>query len=144
MIFAVNIKLTTRTVEVGLRSQIGILKVDRGRHRKYRPYVFTEQGVAMLSSVLNSKRAIEMNVQIMRAFVEMRRLLASEKVIKDIALLKQVAALHGKDIGEIKQILKYLIETPEEPKQQIGFQADKKRRQIAIAHFVYSVQFSLD
>lgn len=56
----------------------------------------------MLSSVLHSKRAIEVNVQIMRAFVEMRRLLAGEKVIKDIALLKQVAALHGKDIGEIK------------------------------------------
>ena len=54
-----------------LRSQFGILKKGRGQHRKYAPYVFTEQGVAMLSSVLRSKRAVQVNVEIMRAFVRL-------------------------------------------------------------------------
>jgi len=75
----------------------------------------------MAASVLNSPGAIAVSVQVVRAYVKLRELLASDKVIKDIALLKQVANLHGKDIGEIKKILNYLIEAPEEPKQQIGF-----------------------
>jgi hypothetical protein len=53
------------------------LKPGRGQHRKYLPYAFTEQGVAMLSSVLRSDRAIAVNIQIMRAFVHLRGLLAS-------------------------------------------------------------------
>ena len=60
-----------------LRSQTVILKKGRGRHRKYLPYAFTEQGVAMLSSVLRSPRAVKVNVEIMRAFVRLRRLLQS-------------------------------------------------------------------
>jgi ORF6N domain len=49
------------------------LKLGRGRHRKYRPFAFTEQGVAMLSSVLRSQRAIQVNIEIMRAFVRLRQ-----------------------------------------------------------------------
>src|SRR5438045_1257022 len=56
-----------------LRCQTGILKPGRGQHRKYLPYAFTEQGVAMLSSVLRSRRAVLVNVEIMRAFVAARR-----------------------------------------------------------------------
>ena len=85
------------------------------------PYAFTEHGAVMAASVLNSPRAIAVSVQVVRAYVKLRELLASDKVIKDIALLKQVANLHGKDIGEIKKILNYLIETPEKPERQIGF-----------------------
>ena len=59
-----------------LRSQTVTLKAGRGRHIKYLPYAFTEQGVAMLSSVLGSDKAIEVNIQIMRAFVRMRELVA--------------------------------------------------------------------
>src|ERR1700730_6717746 len=62
-----------------LRSQIVTLKGGRGQHRKYLPYAFTEQGVAMLSTVLNSDRAIAVNIEIMRAFVRMREILASSK-----------------------------------------------------------------
>jgi len=62
-----------------LRFQIGILdKPRRGRYRKYRPLAFTEQGVAMLSGVLHSPRAIEVNIAIMRAFVKLRRALTDE------------------------------------------------------------------
>src|SRR5438445_7465004 len=63
----------------GLRFQIGILKPGRGRHSKYAPYAFTEQGVAMLSSVLRSARAVEVNIAIMRAFVRLREVLATHK-----------------------------------------------------------------
>src|SRR5206468_2349581 len=59
-----------------LRSQIVTLKTGRGKHRKYRPFAFTEQGVAMLSSVLRSDRAVHVNIEIMRAFVRLRQLLA--------------------------------------------------------------------
>ena len=60
-----------------LRSQIVTLKRGRGQHSKYLPYVFTEQGVAMLSSVLRSPRAIKVNIEIMRAFIRLRKMLAS-------------------------------------------------------------------
>jgi len=62
-----------------LRSQSATLKSGRGQHRKYLPYAFTEQGVAMLSSVLNSERAIQVNIAIMRTFVRLRKFLATHK-----------------------------------------------------------------
>lgn len=68
-------QLTTKEAAT-LRCQIGTSKVGRGG-RRYLPYVFTEQGVAMLSSVLNSERAVMVNVEIMRAFVRLREMLAS-------------------------------------------------------------------
>jgi phage regulator Rha-like protein len=68
----------TREEASFLRSQIATLKVrGSGRGRKYRPLTFTEQGVAMLSSVLNSERAVQVNIEIMRAFVKLRRALAT-------------------------------------------------------------------
>ena len=63
-----------------LRCQIGTL--DRGKHSKYLPYAFTEQGVAMLSSVLNSKRAIRVNIQIMRIFTKLRDMLIAHKDLR--------------------------------------------------------------
>jgi hypothetical protein len=66
-------QLTLEEAE-SLRSQFATLKKDRGQHRKYLPYVFTEQGVAMLSSILTSERAVEVNVHIMRAFVKLREM----------------------------------------------------------------------
>ena len=62
-----------------LRSHFVILKQGRGLHRNYLPYVFTEQGVAMLSGALNSERAIDVNIQIMRAFVALREMVSSNK-----------------------------------------------------------------
>jgi hypothetical protein len=72
------IQLTTAEW-AALRSRIVTLKPGRGQHRKYLPYAFTEQGVAMLSSVLNSDRAIAVNIEIMRAFVKLRDLLSSNR-----------------------------------------------------------------
>ena len=68
-------KITTLKVDdLSLRSQFATLNAGRGQHLKYLPYAFTEQGVTMLSGILNSDRAINMNIAIMRAFVEIRRL----------------------------------------------------------------------
>ena len=69
-------QLTPQEAEF-LRSQTVTLETGRGQHRKYPPYAFTEQGVAMLSSVLSSPRAIRVNVEIIRAFVRLRRMLST-------------------------------------------------------------------
>src|ERR1044072_2506188 len=64
-----------------LRSQIVTLKKARGTHRKYQPYAFTEHGILMLSSVLKSQRAVQVNIQIMRTFVRLRQILASNETL---------------------------------------------------------------
>ena len=64
-----------------LRSQIVTLKKGRGTHRKYQPYAFTEHGILMLSSVLKSPRAVQVNIQIMRTFVRLRQMLASNEIL---------------------------------------------------------------
>jgi hypothetical protein len=97
-----------------LRSQTVILK--RGQHLKYLPYVFTEQGVAMLSSVLNSERAIQVNVQIMRAFVRIRNLVADHADLrKTIQLMERRLNTHDQQIQVAFAALKSLLQpkTPE-------------------------------
>ena len=66
-----------------LRSQIATLKTGRGQHSKYTPYAFTEHGIAMLSGVLNSDKAIDMNIAIMRAFVVVRNILLQKNDLKE-------------------------------------------------------------
>ena len=83
--------------------------------RRYLPYVFTEQGVAMLSTVLKSERAIEMNIIIMRAFVKIRNLIYSNK---DLA---QKVDEHSRQIGKIFEILGKMKKTENEERQEIGF-----------------------
>jgi len=107
-----------------LRSQIVILDTGRGQHSKYLPYVFTEQGVAMLSSVLRSARAVQVNIQIMRTFVYLRQMLASHE---DLA--RKLAAMEKKYDGQFKIIfdaIRELMSAPPQPKRrQIGFNKDK-------------------
>ena len=108
-----------------LTSQNVTLKRGRGRHRKYLPYAFTEQGVAMLSSVLRSKRAIQVNVEIMRAFVRLRRLLASHK---DLA--RKIEELEKKYDTQFKAVfdaIRELMRPPEPRRRAIGFYADPDR-----------------
>lgn len=100
--------------------QIAILKPGSGRHRKYRPYAFTEQGVAMLSSVLRSERAVRVNIEIMRAFVQLRQMLSSHA---DLA--RKLAALENKYDAQFKVVFDAIREltAPSEPpkKRPIGF-----------------------
>src|SRR5687768_11042415 len=81
-----------------LTSQIVILKKSRGQHRKYLPYAFTEHGIAMLSGVLNSDRAIKMNIAIMRVFVELRKLTLQQTDLKDQLKLIQNRWLNEHDV----------------------------------------------
>ncbi len=102
-----------------LRSQTVTLKVGRGRHRKDRPHAFTEQGVAMLSSVLRSPRAIHVNIDIMRAFVSLRQMLL---VNGDLA--RKLAALESKYDAQFKVVfeaIRELITPPARPRGRIGF-----------------------
>ena len=106
-----------------LRYQFGTLKTGRGQHRKYLPYAFTEQGVAMLSSVLRSERAVRVNIEIMRAFVQLRQILSSHA---DLA--RKLAALEKKYDARFKIVFDAIRElmAPPEPsrKRRIGFISD--------------------
>jgi phage regulator Rha-like protein len=110
-----------------LRSQIVISKNNRGG-RRYAPYVFTEQGVSMLSSVINSERAIEVNINIMRTFVQLRHyVLSKSDTNEQIAELRKLLLLYieknDKRVNEIIIALNNLIEQPPKTKR-IGFIAD--------------------
>ncbi len=99
--------------------------------RRYPPYVFTEQGVAMLSSVLRSKRAALVNIEIMRAFVRLRRMLASHA---DLA--RKLAAMEKKYDTQFKVVfdaIRQLMAPPEPKKPLIGFQTEQKARRKAKA-----------
>jgi len=85
-----------------LRLQNETLKRGRGQHTKYLPYAFTEQGVAMLSGILNSNKAINMNIAIMRAFVEVRRVLLQQSDMKE--QLKQIRERLGEHDAQLNQI----------------------------------------
>ena len=102
-----------------LRSQIVTLKKGRGQHSKYLPYAFTEQGVAMLSSVLRSQRAIQVNIEIMRAFIRLRQMLASH-----VELARKLDALEKKYDAQFKQVfeaIRQLMAPPEPKRRPIGF-----------------------
>lgn len=92
--------------------------------RRYCPYVFTEQGVAMLSSVLRSKRAIQINVAIMRAFVKIRRVLATHKdVVRKLEAIERIQKRHGLEIASIWDALNQLL-APKPKQYRIGFKVD--------------------
>ena len=102
-----------------LRSQIVILESRRGRHRKYLPYAFTEQGVAMLSSVLHSPRAAQVNIEIMRAFVRLRQMLQT-----NAELAKKLAALEKKYDTQFRVVfdaIRELMTPPMAPRRRIGY-----------------------
>lgn len=104
-----------------LRSQIATSNDGRGG-RRYAPYVFTEQGVAMLSGVLRSERAIAVNVEIMRAFVELRRAASSYAAIeKRLEEIERELGSHDEQLNQIFQALRQLISPPPSAKRPVGF-----------------------
>lgn len=113
-----------------LRSQIATLKAGRGHHRKYRPYAFTEHGAIMAASVLNTPQAVEMSVYVVRAFVRLRELLASNaemarRLDELEARLTQKLDSHDQAITGILNMLRSLMNTP--PSRAIGFTANHKK-----------------
>ena len=102
-----------------LRSQSVTLETGRGRHRKYAPYAFTEQGVAMLSSVLRSERAIRVNVEIMRTFVRLRALMVEHK---DLASrLDALERTYDEQFRVVFEAIRALMAPPVQGERQIGF-----------------------
>jgi hypothetical protein len=116
----------TRGEDEALISQFAISK-GRGGHRKL-PFVFTEQGVAMLSSVLHSDRAIDVNIVIMRAFVKLRDILATHKeLVHKLEELERKYETHDKQIKSIFDAIRQLMLPPEKPKRQIGFKVEEPK-----------------
>jgi hypothetical protein len=106
-----------------LISQNAISKRGRGGRRKL-PWVFTEQGVAMLSSVLKSRTAVRVDIEIMRTFVRLRRLMATPgELVEQLTKLAETVQLHDHEIKVISQVLQQMIEKPVSPKRRMGFHA---------------------
>jgi len=104
-----------------LRCQVGTSSSGYGG-RRYLPYAFTEQGVAMLSSVLRSERAVQVNVAIMRAFVGLRRMLAgNEALSRKLAELERRLEDHDQGIKSLFDAIRELMTPPETPRREMGF-----------------------
>lgn len=99
-----------------LRSQIVTLEPGKGKYSKYLPYAFTEQGVAMLSSILNSRKAVEVNIQIIRAFVMFRRIAQNHTELFD--QLKQLESKYDKQFDDIYEAINYLLKKDNQEKNQ--------------------------
>jgi hypothetical protein len=109
-----------------LMSQIVISRSAHGGRRKL-PWAFTEHGVAMLSSVLRSPAAVKVNIEIMRTFVRLRRLMATPgELVEQLTRLAETVQLHDEQIRAIAQVLNKLMEQPAQPKRQIGFHVCEK------------------
>ncbi|NTW33733.1 MAG: ORF6N domain-containing protein [Bacteroidetes bacterium] len=114
----------TPNENIALRSQIASLETGKGKHSKYLPFAFTEQGVAMLASVLNSPKAIEVNILIVRAFVFMRQYALTHKDLTD--KLKELESKYNKQFKDIYEALNYLLnkdkqQIEQSERKQIGF-----------------------
>lgn len=112
-------RLTAEEFEI-LRYQFGTSRKWGGR--RYPPYAFTEHGAVMLASVLNSQRAIEASIFVVRAFVRMREILSVHKEFgRKLSELERRVAGHDEDIATLIKTIKQLIHPPEKPKKRIGF-----------------------
>ena len=116
------LKLTSSEASAISRCQIGTLK--QGRNVKYLPYAFTENGVAMLSSVLKSCRAIQVNIQIMRTFTKIKQLLSTHADLRH--KLEEMEKKYDYQFKIVFDTIKSLISEPEKPKKRIGFMAKEK------------------
>jgi ORF6N domain len=116
----------TRDETRSLRSQNVILK--RGQYSKYLPFAFTEQGVAMLSSVLHSERAIEVNIAIMRVFVRLREMMAAHKELAaKLRELERPIQDHDEQILAIFDAIRQLMAPPASPRKRIGFEVKEQK-----------------
>ena len=119
------IQLTHEEAEAS-RCQIGILK--RGQNIKHLPYAFTEQGVAMLSSVLRSPQAVQVNIAIMRAFVRLRETLSLHRdLTHNLAELEHRLEGHDQAIQSLFDAIRQLMAPPAKPRKQIGFHVKEAR-----------------
>ena len=123
----IRLQIETFKKDDSLRSQFVTLKNERGHHLKYLPDVFTEQGVAMLSGVINSEKAISMNIAIMRAFVAVRQVLIKQNDIKEqLKQIKKRIGEHDVQLNQIYEAMENLLDEKAathkwEERERIGF-----------------------
>jgi hypothetical protein len=111
---------------VALRSQFVILKDGRGQHSKFLPNAFTEQGVAMLSSVLRSTKAVQVNILIMRSFVRLRQMAISHiRIAQELDKLRNRVDVHDASINAIMDALSELVSPASKPSGKIGFRPEE-------------------
>jgi hypothetical protein len=123
----------TRQEFTALISQIAISKKGRGGRRKL-PRVFTEHGAIMLASVLNSPVAVQASVQVVRAFVRLREVLASNRELaQKLAELERKLEGHDVAIHNLFEAIRQLLKSPETPRKQIGFQVKECRARYAVS-----------
>jgi hypothetical protein len=113
----------TKTELENWRCQFGTSKGEK-KGLRYKPLAFTEQGVAMLSSVLRSNRAVQVNIQIMRAFTKLRRMLETHKELKK--KLEEMEKKYDENFQIVFEALKQLIEEDQKPKRKIGYVKEKQ------------------
>ena len=124
---AIRSQAVTASESTSLRSQSVTLKSGRGQHSKYNPYAFSEQGVAMLSGILTSDKAISMNITIMRVFVEIRRLaMRNNDLAAKLQVLQQRIGEHDTQLSSIYDALENLLDEKAaqrkwEDRERIGF-----------------------
>ncbi len=115
--------LRSQIATLNLKSQIAISSLNWGG-RRHPPFAFTEQGVAMLSTVLNSERAIRINVAIMRAFVKLREMLSAHKALaRKLTELERKLEGHDAQIHSLFEAIRQLMAPPKRVRRKIGFQA---------------------
>ena len=108
-----------------LRSQFATLKKGRGQHSKYLPYAFTEHGAIMAATILNSPRAVEMSIFIVRAFVKLREMLISHKDLKH--KIEEMEKKYDSKFKIVFNAIKELMAPPEKQVRKIGFKIEKEK-----------------
>lgn len=115
-----------------LRSQIATSKKSRGG-RRHLPFAFSEHGAIMVASVLNSRRAVEMSVFVVRAFVRLREILGAHKQLATkVSELERRLGTHDERIQEVIEAIRELMEIPEKPQKQIGFRSGQPEKPKAL------------
>lgn len=116
-------QLTKAEYDAFLRCQSGTSSPGHGG-RRYRPYAFTEQGVAMLSSVLTSKRAVEVNIAIVRTFVKLREILADNALLR--RKIESLERKYDEQFQQVFKVLSLMVKEEERPREPFGFRRAKK------------------
>ena len=120
-------RVTSSTGQTVSDSSQIVMSPGKHRGKRYRPYAFSEQGVAMLSSVLNSERAIKVNIAIMRAFVKLRQILETNRELaKKFSELERRVGKHDEEIDAILEAIRQLMAPPDRPRREIGFHVREK------------------
>jgi len=134
-------QFATLETDDSLRYQIGTLENGRGKHRKYLPYVFTEQGVAMLSAVLRSQTAVQMSIHIINAFVEMRRFISNNALI--FQRLDSLEQKQFKTDDKVEAILNAIEDKSVKPKQGIFYDGQVYDAYIFVSDLIKSADESI-